>query len=91
MFSGKGVLKICSKLIDITLWHGCSPVNLLNIFRTPFSKNTSGWLFLMIFHFLGVNKLNMLSITVENMLLFTELSNDNAELKRDIASCSALV
>ena len=28
--------------------HGCSPVNLLHIFRTPFSKNTSGWLFLYI-------------------------------------------
>ena len=28
------------------LWHGCSPVNLLHIFRTPFLKNTSGWLLL---------------------------------------------
>ena len=26
--------------------HGCSHVNLLHIFRTPFLKNTSGWLFL---------------------------------------------
>ena len=26
--------------------HGCSPVNLLHIFRTPFSNNTSGGLFL---------------------------------------------
>ena len=25
------------------LRHGCSPVNLLLIFRTPFYKNTSGW------------------------------------------------
>ena len=32
--------------IEITLRHGCSPVNLLHIFRTPFSKNTSGWLLL---------------------------------------------
>ena len=23
------------------IWHGCSPVNLQHIFRTPFSKNTS--------------------------------------------------
>ena len=29
-----------------TLRHGCSPVNLLYIFRTPFPKNTSGWLIL---------------------------------------------
>ena len=26
--------------------HGCSPVNLLYIFRKPFSKNTSGQLLL---------------------------------------------
>ena len=31
-----------SNFIEITLWHGCSPVNLLHIFKTPFSKNTSG-------------------------------------------------
>ena len=30
--------------IEIALRHGCSPVNLLHIFRTPFPKNTSGWL-----------------------------------------------
>ena len=32
--------------IEISLWHGCSPVNLLHVFRTPFCKNTSGWLLL---------------------------------------------
>ena len=32
--------------IEITLRLGCSPVNLLHIFRTPFPKNTSGWLLL---------------------------------------------
>ena len=31
---------------EITLWHGCSPVHLLHIFRTPFPKNISGRLFL---------------------------------------------
>ena len=30
--------------IEITLRHECSPVNLLQIFRTSFTKNTSGWL-----------------------------------------------
>ena len=30
--------------IEITILHGCSPVNLLYIFRTPFPKNTSGGL-----------------------------------------------
>ena len=32
--------------IEIALWQGCSPVNLLHFFRTSFSKNTSGWLLL---------------------------------------------
>ena len=29
---------------EITLRHECSPVNLLHIFTTPFTKNISGWL-----------------------------------------------
>ena len=54
VFLRKGVLKICSKFtgehpcqsaISIKLIrHGCSPVNLRHIFRTLFSRNTSGWL-----------------------------------------------
>ena len=36
--------------IEITLRDGCSPVNLLHIFRTPFSKNTSRRL--LLFHIL---------------------------------------
>ena len=32
--------------IEIVLRHGCSPVNLLHIFRIPFYKNTSGGLLL---------------------------------------------
>ena len=35
-----------SNFIQITLQHGCSAVNLLHIFRTPFAKNTSGGLLL---------------------------------------------
>ena len=31
---------------EITLRHGCSPVNLAHIFRTSFPRNTSGWLLL---------------------------------------------
>ena len=34
------------KFIEITFWHGRSPVNLQHISRTPFPKNTSGWLLL---------------------------------------------
>ena len=40
------LLKIQSNFIEIALRHGCSPVNLLHIFRTPFSKNPSGGLLL---------------------------------------------
>ena len=35
-----------SNFIEIALRHGCSPVNLLHIFRIPFHKNTFGWLLL---------------------------------------------
>ena len=54
VFLGKGVVKICCKFtgerpcrsaISIKL-QICSPANLLHIFRTPFSKNTSGRLLL---------------------------------------------
>ena len=35
-------IKMLRNLTEITLPHGCSSVNLLDIFRTPFHKNTSG-------------------------------------------------
>ena len=40
-------IKLFCNFIGITLLHGCCPVNLLHIFRTPFPKNTSGWLLLI--------------------------------------------
>ena len=43
--------KLQSNLIEIALRHGCSPVNLLYIFRTPFPKNTSEGLLLSQIHF----------------------------------------
>ena len=39
-------IKLPSSFIEITLRHGCSPVNLLHVFRKPFVKNTSGRLLL---------------------------------------------
>ena len=38
--------EVQSNFIEITLRHRCSVVNLQHIFRTPFPKNTSGWLLL---------------------------------------------
>ena len=40
-------IKLLWNFIEITLQYGCSPVNLLHIFRTLFFKNTSGWLLLL--------------------------------------------
>ena len=37
-------IKLRRNFIDIALLHGCSPVTLLHIFRTPFPRNTAGWL-----------------------------------------------
>ena len=39
-------IKLQSNFVKITLWHGSSPENLLQIYRTPFPKNTSGRLLL---------------------------------------------
>ena len=39
-------VKLQSNFIEITLRNGCSPVNLLHIFRTHFYENTSGCLLL---------------------------------------------
>ena len=36
-------IKLLCNVIEITLQHGCSPVNLLHISRTPFPWNTSVW------------------------------------------------
>ena len=43
-------IKLQSNFIEITPRHGCSPVNLLHILRTPFPKNTSEWLVLIFTH-----------------------------------------
>ena len=53
---GKTIREICSQftgehhcrsvISEIALRHGCSPLSLLHIFRTPFPKNTSGRLLL---------------------------------------------
>ena len=37
---------VVSNFIEISLRHGCSPVNLLHIFSSPFPMNTSGRLLL---------------------------------------------
>ena len=53
-------IKLLCNFIEITLRHGCSPVNLLHIFRTPFLKNISEWLLLEIVRFRGVREQQVL-------------------------------
>ena len=40
--------KFANNFIEIALQHGCSPVNLLHVFKTPFLKCTSGLLLLCV-------------------------------------------
>ena len=48
-------VKLQSNFSEIMLQHGCSPVNLLYIFITPFLKKPSGWLF----QFIQIADINM--------------------------------
>ena len=52
---------ICEEFnfIEIPLQHGCSHVNLLHIFRTPFPRNTSGWLLLQLVFCLFINSCSL--------------------------------
>ena len=34
-------IKLLSNFTEISLWHGCSPVNLLQIFRIRLTRSTS--------------------------------------------------
>ena len=43
-YRGAISMKLLCNFIEITTWHGCSPVKLLHIFRTPFPKSTSEYL-----------------------------------------------
>ena len=40
-------IKLFCNFTEIALRHGCSPENLLHIFRTSFPRNTSRWLLLV--------------------------------------------
>ena len=52
---------ICEEFnfIEIPLQHGCSHVNLLHIFRTPFPRNTSVWLLLQLVFCLFINSCSL--------------------------------
>ena len=50
--SAISIMLLCS-FTEITLQHGCSPVNLLHIFRTSFPKNTYEGMYVTVFHILS--------------------------------------
>ena len=52
-------IKLHWNFIEIALRHGCSPANLLHIFRTPFSRKTSGWLLLNLVTIMDDNSLRL--------------------------------
>ena len=64
--------KVASNFIEITLRYGCSPVNLLHIFITPFPKNTSRRLLL------NVNDGTMIMIVI--MVRYRHVTYSEADL-----------
>ena len=59
--------KLQSNFIEIALRHGCPPVNFFRIFRTPFLKNTSGWLLLLL-----INEIFSTAINLPSWLLIVQ-------------------
>ena len=41
-FQSVNSVKLLRNFIEITLWHGCSPVNLMHIFCIPSQSNSYG-------------------------------------------------
>ena len=78
----KGILKICSNFIEITLWYACSPVHLLHIFTTPFCKYTYGGLLMYFFNAPGNLILLVLALERSNIFINKSMSSKDGVLKR---------
>ena len=65
------LIRLLCNIIEITLRHECSRVNLLHIFRTPFPKNTSGGLLLFIY---STHSILFKSRSVHNTLFVSKKS-----------------
>ena len=70
-------IKLQSNFIEIALRHGYSPLNLLHIFRTPFSKNTSGLLLLFLTVHFVLHNLIKRPKTVVCLKYITTVSKDS--------------
>ena len=67
-------IKLLCNFIEIALRHGCSPVNLLHISRTPFSRNTPGWLLLQFNFYFLLFKLFVVRISFNNARFSTGMA-----------------
>ena len=79
-----------NSFIEITLQHGCSPVNLLHIFRTHFPKNTSQGLLLYCLHLLGAVALvkNVLLLVPRGKVLGLDFPN---AFNKSLIKCGKIV
>ena len=69
-------IKLLCNIIKIALRHGCSPVNLLHIFRTPFLKNIPEWLLLYIMNYKR-NSERYISLLINFNQCYTVILRDN--------------
>ena len=75
--------KVVSNFTEIALQHGCIPVNLPHISRTPFSRNTSGRLLLMIIS--GNEKRSNSSIRIVFILVWCQTCDLCSERAHNIS------
>ena len=61
--------------IEITLRHGCFPVNLLHIFRPPFLENMSVWLLLDFKFLTRFSEISLLSFSFRHIFRIEFTSN----------------
>ena len=84
-------IKLLWKFIEIALRYGCFPVNLLHFFTTPFPKNTSEGLLLIIQTFLwtlDVKRLRTFSVPrpqLQPLVLVLQLLLPKCELEKNDA------
>ena len=82
-------VNLLCNFIEITLRHACSPVNLLRIFRTPLSENTSGWL--LLFQIIGEHNAFMRFVKVPRyfqLIFFSEIYFHSPQLNGSITVLS---
>ena len=77
--------------IEIALRHGCSPVNLLNIFRTHFYKNTSEWVLLVLSVLYKIGLVHSFFMLLFRFFkIYSSMENVHIEVKhlRSILKCN---